>query len=272
MSATTAQPPDFTFTPDPAQTQQPPQGPSTGPIYLYAFTLIAFLICIIACCSAWRGVVIRRRRREMGLPELEEWGMGDHDAFGRRLKEQEPVDPPMMYEVYLEDGKAEGGRWYWGQEKGKVDDGIWSTKMPISTSVVPVTDQPPNEPEADPTLGITTFSALAELSPHRWKLFKRFHNRRQKTPPTSSLPLSVDPPPPPPSPRKVVTSILIAMPAPHHAQSERQPSVAMSEGTLVFEDEFPEVLFGVYEGAWAAHQPTMTSSAPPLNHDAASRV
>ncbi|KIO18520.1 hypothetical protein M407DRAFT_31818 [Tulasnella calospora MUT 4182] len=83
------------------------------------------------------------------------------------LKEQEVVGPPVMYEVYLEDGKAEGRRWHWDQEKGKVDDGIWTTKMPISASVVPVTDQAPTEPEADPTLGITTFSALAELSPHR---------------------------------------------------------------------------------------------------------
>ncbi|KIO18519.1 hypothetical protein M407DRAFT_246465, partial [Tulasnella calospora MUT 4182] len=48
------------------------------------------------------------------------------------------------------------------------------------------------------------------------------------------------------------------IPAPHHSQSERQPSMAMSEGTLVFEDEFPEMLFGVYKGAWA-QQPTMTS-------------
>lgn len=64
----------------------------------------------------------------MGLAELEEWGMGGHDAFGNRLKVEELPDPPVMYEVYLEDGKAEGGRWYWGQEKGMMDDGIWSNK------------------------------------------------------------------------------------------------------------------------------------------------
>ncbi|KAG9048396.1 hypothetical protein FS837_013033 [Tulasnella sp. UAMH 9824] len=179
-----------------------------------------------------------------------------------------------MYEVYLEDGKAEGGRWYWGQEKGKVDDGIWSTKMPISTSVVPVSDRTTMEPEteADPTLGITVFSALTELSPHRWKFFQRLRTRRPKSPPSSSSSALSNPTPPPPSPRKVVTSILIAMPAPHHAQSERQPSAATSDGTLVFEDEFPEVLFGVYEGAWAQHQPTASSSQPPLGNDAASRV
>ncbi|KAG8953965.1 hypothetical protein FRC04_000949 [Tulasnella sp. 424] len=270
MSTVTAQPPNFTLTPDPSQTQQSqPQGPTTGPIYLYAFTLIAFLICAFACCSAWRGVVIRRRRREMGLAELAEWGMGGHDAFGNRMKVEALPDPPVMYEVYLEDGKAEGGRWYWGQEKGMMDDGIWSNKMPISTSVVPVSDQPP-QAEADPTLGITTLSALNELLPHRWGFVQRLRTRRQKSPSSASSPLSVDAPPPPPSPRKAVTSVLIAMPAPHHTHDERRSSAALSEGTLVFEDEFPEVVFGVYESAWA--QPAPASLAATPNNDAASRV
>ncbi|KAG8930011.1 hypothetical protein FRC01_003404 [Tulasnella sp. 417] len=144
--------------------------------------------------------------------------------------------------------------------------------MPISTSVVPVSDQRPTEPETDPTLGITVFSAFTELAPHRWKLFQRLRTRRQKTLPSSSSPVSLELPPPPPSPRKVVTSVLIAMPAPHHSKSERQSSTAISEGTLVFEDEFPEVLFGVYEGAWAQQQPTMPSLAPPLGSDVTSRV
>ncbi|KAG9018879.1 hypothetical protein FRB90_008644 [Tulasnella sp. 427] len=231
--SSTSQPPDFTTAPTSTQTDQPQQiqGPTTG----------------------------------MGLPELEEWGFRGHSA----QREEVPPEPPVMYQVYLEGGKTDGdGRWYWGLEKGEVDDGIWREKMPISTSVVPVTsltahpDPPAPHPETDPTLGISTLSALRELLPHRWAFVRRLAPRSRKS--ISGTDDAAPATPPESTPRKVVTSLLIAMPTPHHihAHSEGAPAV--------FEDEFPEVVFGVHEGGWADEvsrpmTPPQIDGAP-INH------
>lgn len=61
------------------------------PVYLYAFVIIALLVITCVMLSVWRGVVVRRRRRELGLPE------DIYTPFGA----PETLNPPEFHTVAL---------------------------------------------------------------------------------------------------------------------------------------------------------------------------
>jgi len=163
--------------------------------------------------------VIRRRRRELGLPELE----GPYGFPTRSVAPEVKLNPPVMHDVYIRDTRA----LYGAEEKRR--EGAWRTLEPVSTTLIDTSEDTPQPDIPDPTR-VTFGDMLKELSPHRWV-------RRSKP---RNPALEKDGDAMTPDYHEVVTSVLIAMPSP--PDQRRPPGDELP---------MPEVSFGVYEGPWS---------------------
>jgi len=207
----------------------PSNGFSAGSIAVYIFTFVAIFFVLFACGGVWRACVLRRRRR-LGLPDLE-----TPSAVWRPAPEINQ-DPPLMYSVYLHDKPLNH------DEKGRVevDDqrASWRYSMPISTVVVESEDEKP----------------VTDGESRRWSVLHpaRFIGHHQDRPrdSISTEATAFSTASTASSSRKVVTSVLIAMPTP----PDRRLSAALSDRISEHENEkpIPEMLFGVCEGQWKA--------------------
>jgi len=212
-----------------SQVVNPSSSFSAGSIAIYIFTFVGIFFALFACGGVWRIYALRRRRR-LGLPDLER-----PSAVWRPVAEI-TQDPPLMYSVYLQNPPV------YQDEKGRVsvDDqqASWRYSMPISTVVV--------EPEDEKATQDTESRRWSVLHPTRFLGHHQDHRASTSTDATVFSSTSSAS-----SSRKVVTSVLIAMPTPSNRRLSAAPSDRDSEET---DDEnekpIPEMLFGVYEGQW----------------------
>ncbi|KAG8891287.1 hypothetical protein FRB99_003688 [Tulasnella sp. 403] len=211
----------------PSSSQPGSQSPwSGGPIYLYAFIFIAVLVVLFVFCSTWRGVVIRRRRRELGLPEFT-------DEPGQSPSQVALARPPIMYSVRL--------------DHDPLEKSVWQDTMPVSFAITDKPIRPPElDGETDPNFGVSYLTLLSELVPTQ--AIKRKFGRKDT---------SVNSPPPPRD-LKALASVFITMPT---QERHRVPNRNSLAGPDLEAGYMPEIQFGVYEAPWTVTNDTLPSSS-----------
>jgi len=189
-----------------------------GPGYILGFFGVLGVLFLLGVASAWRGIVIRRRRLALGLPE---------EGYFRAAPPEISLDPPVMHSVQMLERGYEGLS--------------WTNIFPVSSTILTQRGDDPNDSYT--YLHPGPFSSLAELLPSLQRGFRRNRHRKTSTYKLTEKELSQIEK----APRRLVTSVLIAMPSTTPRRYQTACSAYEAGEALL-----PEVVLGIsdHEVLW----------------------
>ncbi|KAG8993733.1 hypothetical protein FRB94_006378 [Tulasnella sp. JGI-2019a] len=201
-------------------------GFSLGPGYILGFFGVLAALLLVAVASSWRGMVLRRRRRALGLPE---------ERDGALLPSEVSTDPPVLHSVLLE---SEGG-------DERSEKRMWLSIFPVSSNIIanPKTDSASRSSEGHHSLeDPNVFRALRMLLLIPVTFIRRARGHGRDSDASLKLASLAKISSQPMASQRLVTSVIIVMPSAEHRKEHCDR-----------ERLIPEVVLGVCENEvlWA---------------------
>ncbi|KAG8873600.1 hypothetical protein FRB97_006615 [Tulasnella sp. 331] len=221
-SSSVSPPPAQTTAFNPYSTQM--HGFSLGPGYILGFFGVLGVLFTLGIASAWRGIIIRRRRQALGLPD---------EVHPRPTPEEIQANPPMMHSTHLMQGSFHDDH---DAKDGKVASS-WANIFPLSSSIIMRKEADllsKTDSAVDAHLDPSLLAALAEIL-----LMPLPFLRRHRKPEDKNKMIEKEASQSEKGAGRLVTSVLIAMPSAKQRYRWRESSSLEEDGQL------PEFLLGI---------------------------